>query len=231
MVKIKNLNPTKGKKGKNQSGAGMSMKIPSSMYSKTHVMGVAQSVKRTLSWVSSNSFIVNTGYQECAVTIVNSPYDPDAALGGLSAGGFAKYMALYSKCFAIAARYKVKFALANTSASGTPSQCDVGVTITTNTTGLGSVVAAVQAGLVDYRILNQHPDSGVLNLGVDVAKFVDKPNILDDPQFFCTAAANPAQVIVAHLWTSCPAAVPATNIFWIIECEMDCIFTDPIPFT
>jgi len=212
-------------------GAGRSINVPRPRFSNTNVMGVNQSLRRTLSWVSRNSFIVNTNYQEAAVTIVNSPYDPDAALGGVSAAGFAKYMALYSKCFCIAANYKVKFALAATSGSGVPTQTYVGATITTNTTGLGSTVAAIQAGMTDYKVLNQNPDSGTLNVGVDVAKFVDKPDILDDNQFFCTSGANPAQVIVAHLWTDTSAVTPATNIFWVIECEMDCIFTDPIPFT
>jgi hypothetical protein len=201
-------------------------------YSANHVLGVAQSLRRTLGWAVGGAASVAAGYAEQAVVLLNSPYDPDAALGGASAGGFAKYMALYSKCFTISARIRIRLSAAGVGNVGVAtSAVTVGMTITTNTTSLGSAVAAVQAGLVNYELMNINPDRVELNNAVDIAKFVDKPDILDDPQFFCTAAANPAQLICLHFWTNNQSVVATSTVQYLIEVEYDVIFTDPIPFT
>lgn len=214
--------------GQDRGPQGNSVLVPPRNYLQSTIAGVAPSIRRTLAW-SVGASVAMGGYLEHAIVLLNSPFDPDAALGGVSATGFAKYMALYSKCFVLAARAKVKYAVAG-AAGGTPVQpSTVGAVITTNSVSLGTVTAAINAGLVDYHVLNQHPDSGVLNLSVDVSKFVDKPIILDDPQFFCTAAANPAQIIALHLFSADFAGV--NSISFQVEVEYDCVFTDPIPFT
>jgi hypothetical protein len=216
------------------SGAqGQSVNIPPRNYLSTHVAGVQPSIRRTLAWNVSNNSPISSAYGESAVVILNSPYDPDNALGGVSASGFAKYMAIYSKCFAVAARAKVKFSIAGPSNTGvTTTPCCIGATITTSVGAIGSLFSAIDAGLCDYQCHNINPDRGVLNLAVDVSKFVDKPDILDDSQFFCTASSNPSQVIALHVWSSNYGLVPTTDTFqYIIEVEFDCVFTDPIPFT
>jgi hypothetical protein len=227
----------KGRRRGNPRGdpgpVAVSAAVPQRNYLSTHVAGVSQSIRRVLAWsTSSNTGLSAAGYQESTVVLLNSPYDPDTALGGVSAAGFAKYMALYSKCFAIGARARVKYLLGGNGALGPPpSGTYVGATITTSTSSLGSLSAAIQAGLVDYHVRNQHPDSGMLELSVDIARFVDKPDILDDPQFYCTNAANPGQLIALHLWVNAINAATAYALYYTLEVEMTCIFTDPIPFS
>lgn len=228
----------KGKRTIKKSGRKMatnvaiSAKIPRSDFLTHHVGGVSQSIRRTLVWTYSGTFAYSANtYYESAVVILNSPYDPDAALGGVSATGFAKLMAFYSKCFTLGSR--IKFKLVNSSATDIiPTQTPIvyGITITTNTTSLASISGAVNVGLSDYDVVGNSPDHRTLSLGVDIAKFVDKPQILDDPQFFCTVAANPAQVIVAHCWAANINNVSGGSII-VVEVEFDCVFTDPIPFT
>jgi hypothetical protein len=206
--------------------------VPRRDYILHSISTTPQHTRRTLVWAYNFGATISTGYSEPAVTILNSPYDPDAALGGVSAVGFAKLMAFYSKCFAIGARARVKYCLTG-AAAGVDiniTACAVGYTITTNSTSLGGIVAAVQTGLTDYQMRLSSPDHGEVGNSVDVAKFVDKPRILDDPQFFCTNAANPTQLIVGHFWVQ-NFSVSNTYMSAIIEVEMDCIFTDPIPFT
>jgi hypothetical protein len=206
--------------------------IPPRNFLEDKLGGVQQSIRRTLVWVAGANQAVTSTFNDFQQVILNSPYDPDAALGGSSAAGFAKYMNFYTKCFCLGARIKFKFASASTGGGGTPTSAFlVGMTITTLTSPFSSSTNAIQNGLCDYIQLNQHPDSGMLCLGVDVAKYVDKPNLLDDPQFFCSATTNPSQQIVAHIWVVDTMAAGGTTLPYIIECEMDCVFTDPYGFT
>jgi len=171
-------------------------------------------------------------FNEAAFVILNSPFDPDAALGGASAQGFAKYMGLYSKCFALEANIKVRYCLTGPLAAGSNAAAAiVGVTITTNSATLSGVVNAAQQGLCDFHLRNQSPDSGTLALKCNFSKFADKPDILDDPQWFCTSSSGPTQIIVAHLWAQDFGVSTNTTLVYTLEVEMDLIFTDPVPFT
>jgi len=216
-----------------QGAQAHSVNVPKRNFLASHVAGVQPSIRRTLAWNGTSSTTVTSGvYTEAQVVLLNSPFDPDVALGGVSASGFAKYMALYSKCFVIAARVKVKFALGGSSVEGIPTGAQiVGATITTSTASIGNLFTAIDAGLSDYQVHNVNPDRGELNLSVDVAKFVDKPDLLDDPQFFCTSAANPSQLIALHTWCFGMTPLSSTQFGYLIEVNYDCIFTDPIPFT
>jgi len=203
-------------------------------YLSTHVAGVAPHIRRTLSWSYNYgiSLVNNAVFTEYVTIVLNSPYDPDAALGGLSATGFAKYMALYSKCFTHSAKVTTKYALSGASYGGvSPAVAILGQTITTFSASLLSTVAAINAGLCDYNIHNQSLDQGTLHSAVDIARFVDKPNILDDPEFFCTSSANPTQIVVLHLWAVVPSNLFTCNVNYVINVDFDCTFTDPIPFT
>jgi hypothetical protein len=211
-----------------------SVRVPRSDYLSTHVAGVSQHLRRTLVWTYAGEQAANgsTTY-EPATVILNSPYDPDAALGGTSATGFAKYMAYYSKCFVIGARIKARYALSSTAGTGYASQvCALGLTITTLSGAMANALVATQAGLCDYRLHNINPDSGMLEMSVDIGKFLDKPQVLDDPQLFCTSGANPGQVVVGHLWIQgFDSAITTLVMSYFLEVEYDCVFTDPIPFT
>jgi len=207
--------------------------VPRQDFLKNHVAGLEQSIRRTLVWVATfNSTTVISTYTEAAVIILNNPLLPCTAVANTPAIGYVKYMAFYSKCFTIAARVKIKGVLSGAFASGPPpSASHIGLTITTNSTSLGSVVAAVGEGLVDYDVVNVNPDHYKREMSIDIGKFLDKPDVLDDPQLFGTSAASPTQVVDAHLWHQDLSGTNVSSLGGIIEVEFDCIFTDPIPFT
>jgi hypothetical protein len=211
---------------------GVGPAIPRSDFLKQHVGGIAQHTRQTLVWAyAQGTNVPLSTYSELAVVILNSPYDPDSALGGASATGFAKWMSFYSKCFCIGARIKVK--LVQTDAAYAVSTCPAvyGISVTTNSTSLGSAAAAIQTGLVTYDVGYANPDRHYFELGIDIGKFVDKPDILDDNQFFCTASANPGQLVVAHVWGENHNTGAASDVLFTTEVEFDCVFTDPIPFS
>jgi len=206
--------------------------VPPRNYLQTHVAGVSQSLRRTLVYTAAvGQATTGTTFTESGQVILNGLFLPFVASGSSPFTGYLKYMAFYSKCFPLGCRVKVKYAMAGSTAAGAPTNtCVVGSTITTNATVLATLAGAVDEGLTDYRIVNQHPDAGVLNLSVDFGKFVNKPDIMDDPQWYGTVSANPAQLIVLHIWVDVLGTLNTTSFNYVVEVETDCVFTDPIPF-
>jgi len=223
----KKSQPRKGK-GSGGGGNGASVvpgrgyNIPRPHMGHDSLFGVSQSLRRTLVFAYNNSVTSTTAaYNEATTITLNNVFSPN---GGGSAVGFAKYMGLYSKAWVLGARICVRAAINSTA----PVAC--GLTITTNNTSLGSAAAAVENGMTDWKVGSVNPDRYEFNEAVDVGRFLTKPRVLDDPQLFCTAAAGPTQLIVAHLWVQGLQSNTSTMIF-INELEFDVVFTDPIPFT
>jgi hypothetical protein len=197
--------------------------VPPRNWLSSHIGGFPQSQRDTLNWVAKGA-LNNMGsiYAE-NVVILNGPYDPDAALGGLSAAGFAKYMAIYTKCFVLGVRYRLNFTNVSIGAATI-----VGGTVTTNTSSLTTDVNAIQSGLCEYSLCYTSPDSRRFDSSLDIAKFIDKPDLLDDPQFFCTPSANPSQVVCLHIWSQNQNSVTQQFVDYVVEVSFDCVFTDPI---
>jgi len=218
-------------KSKNKANVSVtSVSIPRN-YLTTHAAGVQQNIRRTLSWSYYNTVTVsNNTYVEQLVVVLNSPYDPDSALGGTSATGFAKYMALYSKCFSLAARMHVKVVGLTTQVlSDSHIPVLTGLTITTNSTSLGNPISAIQAGLCVHDLFKSSPDRTTLTNSVDVGKFMDIKFPLNDGNLFCTSSSNPNQLLFGHFWTF--GISGSTVVSYIVDVEFDCVFTDPIPFS
>lgn len=191
------------------------------------LLGLARSTRRTLAWAgfaAQNTSGVGA-YAETAF-ILNGPFN---VLGGSSANGYAKYMAFYSKCFVLGARIRIRAVVIN---NATTAALMTTLAVTTNSTSLGTSPPAVMNGMCDWMVAFNLPDRILLDQAVDVGRFLNKPRVLDDPQLFCTAAANPTQVVVAHYGVQAAAATAASiNTQYLAEVTFDCVFTDPIPFT
>jgi len=203
------------------------------MHLTTHISAVPQRLSTTLAWSKFVSDSVAAGVaSERATVILNSPFDPDAALGGISAQGFAKLMAFYSKCFTLRARISVQVVGVGVSQTGIPESPIVYLLgVTTNSTSLGSLEQGIQEGLSDYQLVNCNPDRATLFQNVDIGAFLGKPDVLDDPQLFCTNAANPGQVVVGHFFVANGSSINAAPFVYLMTVEYDVCFTDPVPFT
>jgi hypothetical protein len=156
-----------------------------------------------------------------ATLYLNSAYNVDTAV---SAVGYAKYMAFFSKCFVVGGAIRVRAMSAGT------QPVIHGVTVTTNTTSLASAPAAIDNGMCDWSTTYTYPDSVSLSQRANTARFLTKPKVLDDPQLFSTAGALPGQVIVAHVWAHNYGG-SAVTVDQMCEVVLECVFTDPIPFT
>jgi hypothetical protein len=204
-------NPTKGRG------------VPSSLGA-DHLLGVSQSIVRDLAIFASGTLnpVAAGGYAETSAYL-NSAYNTLST----SLDGFSKYMAFYSKCFVVGAKIRVTFTVldANT------YPVVVGVVTTTNNTSLGSASAAVQNGICKWDQLFLNPNSKTFTTSLDVANFLHKPRVLDDPQLFCTASAVPGQYMVAHMFAQNNAPTGTQALTFSVEIVQKCVFTDPIPFT
>jgi len=185
-------------------------------------------------WAELTSFSVapSAAVSEYATMILNSPYDPDSALGGTQPVGFAKLMTFYSKCFVLGAVVQAELTSTGSTDGGADTTSIVSTLgVTTNTTVITNLTYGIGDGMFTYKMVNVNPDVATLGISVDISKFVSKPDILDDPQFFCTSAANPSQVIVGHFGVQSFGAVATGYVTSLLTIEFDCVFTDPIPFT
>jgi len=211
--------------------AGRSRNIPNMSAITTTLSAVPQHFRTTLVW----SYLLNgsstSSYAE-SVIILNSPYDPDNAFGGTQPAGFSKLMAFYSKCFTLAARARVQgvFTGANSVPPNTFAS-EVGLFISTNSTSIGSMTAGMESGLATTRIIGDNPDHFDLSLGCDIGLFLDKPDVMDDPQLFCTSSANPGQLVCLHFANVNYSAASSNVIVSRVTVQFDVVFTDPIPFT
>lgn len=207
-------------------------RVPRSNFLSTSIAGVPQSTRQTLSWSALGQGATGTvTFTDLQMIRLNSPYDPDVALGGTSTTGFARLMQMYTKCFVLGARIKVKVVNTNATGDSPPtSPIIIGITLSTNASSLGSVQQAISTGLSQHVLLGFSPDVHTFNLGCDISKFVDKPDILDDPDFATLATSNPNQSVVSHLWCYQLSAL-SKYVAWVVELEQDCVFTDPQPFS
>jgi hypothetical protein len=218
----------KSKRKTNGNTVTSSVHIPPRNYLSTHIPGIQQTLRRTLVNVNQSTYTISAGFAELGQYVVNSPYH---TFGSTNAIGYDKYMAFYSKCFVHGARIKWSGAPASLSVGVNATEPILwGVTINTNSTVLTSTVSAISEGLCSYKLNNQAPDSVMLTEGVDIGKFMNVPNILNNPQLFSTSSAFPDQIIVAHVWAQ--NYVGSANLLcFLTEIELDVTFTDPIPFT
>ncbi len=225
---------TKSKRGRRSNlpsssdmavSAGRGRSVPRASLGSDTLLGLAQSQRRTLA-LSYNVIPAMTsgGYGEQTI-LLNSAYQPFAAT---SAIGYAKYMAFYSKCFVVGATLQLKGVVVdNASTSGVAT----GVTISTNATSFATASAAIENGMCSWDVVFNIPDRIHFTQSVDVKKFLNKPNVLDDPQLYSTATAPPGQLIDAHVWAACLTGTTNVTVQYLFEVLYDCIFTDPIPFT
>lgn len=196
-------------------------------YFKTHVGGAPQKFNTTLrfNWVSYFTNTYST-YQEPFVAYMNSAYQPLSGTTTNYAAGYGKYITMYSKC--VVKNAKIKFSVANQ--AGATNVLFAGVTITTNTTSLGSMNLAITDGLVSWGSIAGSPDTKSFVLSVDCAKFFGVDDLIDGSQFYTTNGAQPSQYMIAHPWFYNQNGV-GFNIQtqYNVTIDFDCTFYDPYP--
>lgn len=199
-------------------------------YQSTHLPGVNQRQKAQIQFFtqSVNAFAIAANTFTVPLKIqMNGPYDPDGAFSATQPATFAKYMTWYSKCVVTAA--KVKVSLSNM-AGATLGPMVWGITLLTNNTAPANITEAITGGTRTYRMVYGDLNPQIQTQKVDIAKFLGVNDLENNPDYACTSAANPAQLVVSQIWVQNPSGA-AGAIYFTAEVDYDVVFYDPIIIT
>jgi len=205
--------------------AGRGSHVPRLNLGRDTLLGIAQSQRRTLSFSAQQTLTSTAAAFTVQDYVLNNLFTPFTG-SSASAAGFLKYMAFYSKAWVLGARIRVRGVVSATSLA----PAIVGIVIVTNGTSVLSSENAIQNGMCDWMVSGVNPDRVTLSQAVDVGRFMNKPNILDDPQFYNVVNAGPSQLVVAQIFNQAVTSTQ-TAFTYVTEVEYDVVFTDPIIFT
>lgn len=214
------------------AGGVTSGQVPSARMGADHLFGVAQSTRRDLIYVTSiNMALSGTPpvYTQSNFRL-NTPYQPQ--VGGGNATGFNKMMAFYSKCYTLGARIRVTYGvgLSDSELSG-DFNVFVGLSINTENPTI-TLANAIARELTVFSNHTRGMASGRLQNSVDVARFLDKKWVVDDPALYCEETIAPVELIYGQVWAGHEYYVAGpTSIDAVVEIAFNCVFTDPKPFS
>lgn len=201
-------------------------------YFATHISAMPQLFNEQLRWsyvLAPTSIGVGTFVELDTVTL-NGLFQAHS-IGASQAVGFAKLIAIYQKAYVKAAKITVTFNVASNSGGSTPAiPALCGVSINTLPGALTTTAQAIGEGLCRYEIVSDAQDQKKMSVSCDIKKFLSVKDLLAGSQFYNTSAANPSQVVDAHVW-SYNYGGAGTFVAAVIDVEYDVIFADPLPFT
>jgi len=200
-------------------------------YFKSHAAGFPQRFTETVRSVKSvaeASLASNTYFEE--PIILNGTFAPGTGVSLPQPAGFVKLMAVYTKCYVRSAKITVITTNSTNGVAGTTTKAPLlcGITISTNGNTLTFYNVAIDCGLETHKVAAANPDTVTNVITVDIGKFLSVDDIMDGPDFYNTAAANPNQIVVGHVWFYNAGATAVTYIH-NVQVDFDCIFADPLP--
>lgn len=193
-------------------------------YFKSHLPGAPQKFATALRYYAQTaavSLAASTFTVPSSFTL-NGCYDPDFALTATQPAAFSTLMGFYTKCCVKAA--KITVVATN---PGTTS-FSFGLTVVTSTANQPSTLVQAQCGGPSTsRVLTSALNVGQVTQSVDMAKFLGVDDLFNNPDYSCTNAANPAQIVVAAMWVNNDSATTAATYQFRITVDYDVIFYDP----
>jgi len=223
------MSDSKNKARKNVSIRSTSRAITPG-YMKYHLAAVPNRQRHSLRWSHHGTVTVaaNT-YSEIAVVIMNGAYQPCAALSATSPSGFFKLMAdFYTKAVVMNASIHVTMcnSIVARAAGVTQPSLMFGTSVTTNSTSLSTGQQAIQNGDSTYKMCPIGQSNSVYQ-AIDIGKFLGVTDLEVGTDYNCTSAANPSQVVDAHVWVDNEDAVNQVVCDYVVVLTLDTVFYDP----
>jgi len=155
----------------------------------------------------------------------NGMYDPDITSTGHQPMPFDQLMLSFDHYVVLNAKMTVSFkSLTTTSTTG------IGISLNASITPISSYQQLIENGVMVRDRLAQAPydDSlKVLSIPISIARFGAVRNLLDNPDYAGTIAANPAEQSYFHISIWNPEGVATTSVTAEIFIEYDAWFIEP----
>lgn len=189
----------------------------------TRAIGVTQTLRRTLGLASYNYATIVSGGTSGQTWIANSAYHPYSTV---DMNGYSTYMAMYTKCWVLGGRCTVKVVCSPGSFSTYDLQSFFGFGVNTNSASLPTIDELLENGRSTFGALGRNPDTITMSSEWDVADFLGKPFVLDDPELYSTVSSTPLSQIGCHLVISNKSS-QTLNYHYFFFLELEVVFTDP----
>jgi len=159
------------------------------------------------------------------VYTTNGCYDPDVTGGGHQPMAFDQMMLSFEHYVCLKSNISVSFK--NTSTTNTMS---VAVSLNASATPVTAYGMLVENGVIARKRVGMYPYGGCMGqigLSCDVAKFGDVRNLLDNPEYQGTIAANPTEQSYFHISCWNPDSVSSVDCLVEIAIVYDVVFREP----
>lgn len=223
------------------SSAVFSRHVPPSRWLANNVSGLPRFRKLVLAWNNNAGHSVGTGTFYEFPCILNTAYLPGLSSGSgnfnnsKNALAYGSNIAQYNNCTVIGARWHAWINIAPqvgyeyTTMSNTAT---VGCTVNNTSTPLVGSQLAIEQGMSQATFLGNSPDTVHFTDTLDIAKWFDVKDLLDNPaQFASTASTIPNQLVYLHIWCGNDRAGNTIGFNVMATVEFECIFNNPVPFS
>lgn len=184
------------------------------------------SLRRTLRYSDYSALPGTTGALGSWIFSANGLYDPDVSIGGHQPFGFDQIMAFYNRYTVLSARITVD-------AIAVSVPIFLGVAVSPSSSAVYSNYSTyIESGLTSFRILEDPtPATNRVTTSVDIARFTGKVDLVDDPDYSGTTAANPVSQLNFHVLIQDVNKSSTANAEVSVVIDFDCLFQLPRTLT
>jgi len=185
----------------------------------------ALSYRTKLSYYDVATISTGAGSAGTRVYSTNGLYDPDITGAGHQPMPFDQLMLSFEHYVCMSAKMTVNFK--NTSTTNTQS---IAISLNAGTTPITAYGSLCENGVLVRDRLGMYPYSDsvkTLTMPVSVGKFGDVRNLLDNPSYEGSVAANPVEQSYFHISVWNPDTVSSTDCICEIYIEYFAVFREP----
>jgi hypothetical protein len=181
--------------------------------------------RRNIQYFTSGTITSGASSAGTYVFSANGCFDPDITGTGGQPMGFDQAMVFFNHYTVRRSRVRVVFLTNSTNLRAT-----VALSVSGSSTAVSVIENLIENGDCTFQVLEYAGAMGgtaTMTRSLDVGKFQDVPEVMDDPNMRGDAASNPTEQVYYHLsvWNSASAATLSTDFQILIE--YDVIFHEP----
>jgi len=183
---------------------------------------VPDTMRRTLRYVQEIALVGAAGAIGFGTLNLNGPYLP-TTVGAHQPMGWDQYIAMYRNACVLSCRVTADF-----TQNGATVPTIIGITGSTSTTLWSTGTGRVESGLTPYRVM---PSACTVPMSLsafyDIAKLSGVTDLADEPDYWCSDAANPTNTTIGQVWARDVNGTSSINLTAFTVMEFDILFLKP----